>query len=378
MGLMSPCDGLVAEAYRLLGERRFGVSCSSMALTPEHPDQMVYAGIDEAGYGPRIGPLTVAMSAFRVPASTSSASPDGLHGAAPDLWRLLRAAVGKAKQAAGKRAPVIYVDDSKLLKGSNGLKRRHPLDRLEQGVLSFLRTLDQTPTSDLELFNILGANIELAPWYLGEPILTPVSTTSAHIGVLANALRAAMVSSEVETVALRCELIGEAAFNKMVAEHGSKAVVNFSAVAKHLRFLWKRFGHDNTLVAIDRQGGRVSYGRQLAGAIPGVIVRVVNESQECSAYELVEKNAVARENRSRRMVVRFDVKGDTKHFPTALASMTAKLVRELSMHRLNRFWSGRLIDLKPTAGYGVDVNRWLGEVESLLSADDRSRLVRQA
>jgi len=176
-----------------------------MAPTPEHSDQMVYAGIDEAGYGPRIGPLTVAMSAFRVPVAVSSASPDGLHGAAPDLWRLLRAAVGKAKQAAGKRAPVIYVDDSKLLKGSNGLKRRHPLDRLEQGVLSFLRTLDQTPASDLELFKTLGANVELAPWYRGEPIPTPVSTTSAHIGVLANALRAAMVNSEVETIALRCD-----------------------------------------------------------------------------------------------------------------------------------------------------------------------------
>ncbi len=349
-----------------------------MAPTPEHSDQMVYAGIDEAGYGPRIGPLTVAMSAFRVPVAVSSASPDGLHGAAPDLWRLLRAAVGKAKQAAGKRAPVIYVDDSKLLKGSNGLKRRHPLDRLEQGVLSFLRTLDQTPASDLELFKTLGANVELAPWYRGEPIPTPVSTTSAHIGVLANALRAAMVNSEVETIALRCELVGEAAFNEMVAEHGSKAVVNFSAVAAHLRFLWKRFGHDNAYVAIDRQGGRVSYGRQLASAIRGAIVRVVDESQETSVYELVEKHALARENRPRRMVVRFDVKGDTKHFPTALASMTAKLVRELSMHRLNRYWSGRLVDLKPTAGYGVDANRWLCEVESLLSADDRSRLVRLA
>jgi len=122
----------------------------------------------------------------------------------------------------------------------------------------------------------------------------------------------------------------------------------------------------------------VSYGRQLASAIRGAIVRVVDESQETSVYELVEKHALARENRPRRMVVRFDVKGDTKHFPTALASMTAKLVRELSMHRLNRYWSGRLVDLKPTAGYGVDANRWLCEVESLLSADDRSRLVRLA
>jgi hypothetical protein len=42
----------------------------------------------------------------------------------------------------------------------------------------------------------------------------------------------------------------------------------------------------------------------------------------------------------------------------ALASMTAKYVRELAMHAFNAFWSSRLPGLRPTAGYPTDALRW--------------------
>ena len=61
-----------------------------------------------------------------------------------------------------------------------------------------------------------------------------------------------------------------------------------------------------------------------------------------------------------------DPKADADHLPVALASMAAKLVRELLMQRLNRFFTERMPDLAPTAGYVQDGRRWLQEVDPVL------------
>ena len=66
-------------------------------------------------------------------------------------------------------------------------------------------------------------------------------------------------------------------------------------------------------------------------------------------------------------------------FPTALASMTAKYVRELHMRLFNEWWQIHNPGLRPTAGYYQDARRFLGDTETLrrqLGIDDRL-LVRQ-
>lgn len=345
---------------------------------PDAPASLVYAGIDEAGYGPRIGPLTVGLSVFRVrsePRPTPEAS-RGERIPPTDLWRRLRGVVGRAPDATRAHKPIVYVDDSKRLKGANSLKRRHPLDRLEQGVLAFLRILGHAPADDAGVLRVLGASAELAPWYLGAPTPSPISTTPEHIGVLSSGLRGGLTRVGVAPLALRCALIGEAEFNEIVAEHGSKAVVNFSAAISHLRTVWREFGADAPIVAVDRHGGRVCYGRGLARAFPDATLRVVEESHDRSEYELIER--AGRSGSNRRMRVMFEIEADARRLPTALASMIAKLARELTMARLNRYWCGRMPNLAPTAGYGVDAHRWLGEVGPHLTVSDRAMLVRRA
>jgi hypothetical protein len=58
---------------------------------------------------------------------------------------------------------------------------------------------------------------------------------------------------------------------------------------------------------------------------------------------------------------------------TALASMTAKYLRELAMRALNEFWCARVPGLRPTAGYPTDAPRFKQEIAAVqreLGVDD--------
>ncbi len=86
---------------------------------------LVYAGIDEAGYGPMLGPLCLGCTAFVLNEYDPSQG-------APDLWRILNRAVCRS---ARDRRHRIAIEDSKKLKGANS-GSVHPLRALERGVLS--------------------------------------------------------------------------------------------------------------------------------------------------------------------------------------------------------------------------------------------------
>ena len=57
---------------------------------------------------------------------------------------------------------------------------------------------------------------------------------------------------------------------------------------------------------------------------------------------------------------------ERQHLPVALASMTAKYVRELFMLRFNRFFSRAVPELRPTAGYVTDARRFLSDVQPVI------------
>ena len=57
--------------------------------------------------------------------------------------------------------------------------------------------------------------------------------------------------------------------------------------------------------------------------------------------------------------------GGESYLPTALASMTAKYLRELSMKAWNKYWCDQVKGLRPTAGYPADAKRFKREIEPL-------------
>ena len=324
---------------------------------------LVYAGIDEAGYGPMLGPLTVAMAAFRLEAFDPEAPP-------PDLWQELGSVLGREPRDAPKRIPIA---DSKRLKLSNQLKRRHPLVHLERGVLAVLAASGHNPASDAELFDLLGADLETAPWFRGEPTPLPLANDQGSLRLDAAALRRAMDSASIGLISLRCRTLGAAGFNKSLRDSGSKAAVCAASVGSLIAEAARRWGgegDDELRLAVDRQSGRADYSGLLANACPGATVALTDRTPHISRYDV---------NAGRRgFGVRFETEAEDHHLPVALASMTAKLVRELAMLRFNRYWSARVPELKPTAGYVTDARRWLADAGTAITAHERDALVRLA
>ncbi len=325
--------------------------------------RMLYAGIDEAGYGPRLGPLCVGLTLFDVPSAAEKEDQPP-----PDLWRLLRGAV--CRDHAGSKRGRLAVADSKELKGVGGA-RVDPLFHLERGVLAFdaLAGVRGSAANEAELFSRLGTRVPGSlGWYAGDAAL-PRGTSADQLRILIAQLQGACDESGVRPRLVRCVAMDESTFNERYHHLQNKASVSFGVVGGMLRRLWETAPAGSLVhVAVDRQGGRAFYGPLLSQAI-GAKAEVVEESERLSRYEV---------RGERTMRIEFRVEAETEHLPVALASMTAKFVRELLMGRFNRYWSGRIEGLKPTAGYGTDAGRWLREVRGHAAAEEIEVLVRKA
>lgn len=320
---------------------------------------LVYAGIDEAGYGPLLGPLCVGLVVLRVD--------DWAPGRpAPDLWQALAPAVARTPgEARGRFA----IADSKSLKLPNGGKA-HPLTHLERGCLACLHAWrGGCPETDQALFESLAADLGPAPWYAGEPSGVPVTTTADGVAIDANVLAGAMRRAGVRLERLACLVVPEARFNDLVRQ-GGKGATTLWAMGRHARTVLEHHAGDDVRIVCDRLGGRTRYGEALARALGIEEPTVVDESACVSAYDCAAGERTAR--------VLFQPEAERAHLPVALASMFAKLVRELAMARFNRYWSARIAGLRPTAGYTTDARRWLADAGAALSPEERSGLVRRA
>lgn len=332
---------------------------------------LLFSGLDEAGYGPMLGPLCVGRASLSVE-EWSSVDDEGEPRRVPDLWSMLSGSVAKARKSAKGR---ITIADSKKLKLPSSSVRNHPLVHLERGVLAMLGTMGEFPKTDSELFDLLGVEVEDRPWFGlggGEPVELPVGLSRDLLKIDVNDLRSTMDRAGVGLVDLKVHTLGVDDYNQVVRAHGTKAATTAQLLVGHLGEVAKMSktegGFDYTRVVIDRQSGRTHYHKLLSRVWEGL--EILEESDRASRY--------AGGVDGDELGVLLVSKADDGYLPVSLASMAAKYVRELMMGRFNRYWSGKLPELKPTAGYVQDARRWLVDAEGVLGEGDREGLVRIA
>lgn len=297
-----------------------------------------WVGIDEAGYGPNLGPLVM-----------SAVVAEGPPAHAPDLWLDLERTLCRA----GGDPARLWIDDSKRLY-QPGKGRA----RLEAATAALLEAAGLGPGLSLEqILQGTGAgtiaDVELAPWLDAEihqaeclPAIAPDARP--------------FEGAPWSIVRVHVEVVGPSRFNRELSECSSKAEVHFSAFARLLRTVWERAGACPTSVRGDKHGGRTYYLEPLSGAFPGVWIDRGRETPAESRYTLRDG--------PNRLDLTFQPRADAHDGLVALASIVSKTIRERWMSAFNAYWCRRVPGLAPTAGYPQDASRFRREVAAQAEA----------
>jgi ribonuclease HII len=296
-------------------------------------------GVDEAGYGPNLGPFVMTSVACRVDDALTDAC----------LWTALAPAVRRAADAADGR---FAVDDSKAVYNT-----ARGLAALEHGVLAALWRDDSTPLrSFLERFCAAPTLTELGAeaWYTGAGCL-PGHAPAEEVTIAAALFDGACAGAGVQGWKVCSVVVCTPRFNALLDAAGSKGAVLADALAELLRAAQALAPADEALMFhIDKHGGRNAYAAQIQHALSADFVQPLREGMSASIYRVL---GVGREMR-----LTFQPRCDSAHFCTALASMVSKYLRERLMEEFNHFWLERTPGLKPTAGYPGDARRFFDAI----------------
>jgi hypothetical protein len=177
-------------------------------------------------------------------------------------------------------------------------------------------------------------------------------------------LRRHLEHGRVTLSRIACRILQPADFNTLLSLGLNKSDILSRITLELAATLRAASADEPALVWCDRHGGRKHYGGLVSRHFDAPLVRPIEETATRSAYLVASPDCR----------IEFCIGGESR-VPVALASMTAKYVRELAMHSFNAFWSARMPDLRPTAGYPADAGRWRRDaataIQSLGIAEDR-------
>lgn len=318
----------------------------------------VICGIDEAGLGPLLGPLTIGWSAFEL---------DSLD---TDPWKVASNIVSKMP---ADHATRFVVADSKIVYSRNPTGRKR-LEHTALGFLSLLRKGGELPPDAGSVWGVglrrdSGA-IAQHPWYKPAGAL-PIWCDSGALELRANRLARALSDAQVTPLDAGVRVLPAGELNHAFERLGNKAEATWEFTVAVLVHLREQFVDRPCKIDVDLQGGRRSYGPLLARALTRDSVVQVARDEEGSTYRLERTGCPP-------ALVEFRAKHDQRSFPVALASCFAKYAREIAMNDFNAYFAALDSTLKPTAGYTQDGRRWLTDARDAIvqAGVQRSLLVR--
>ena len=302
-------------------------------------------GIDEAGYGPNLGPFVMTLVACRLP--------EDVHEA--DLWDLLASCVRRAGEPADHR---VVVADSKLVYSTSS-----GWDALEKTALSAHTGgfFDHAGSLETLLRNLAAEEISVLreeAWFVGDTML-PTEVTSDELAASIDHWRRVSESAGVKWGFCQSALVAAPRFNDMIDKWDSKSAVLSVALTQLLQRCVGGTNAEPMYFVVDKHGGRNAYSALLQHAFADGFVFAQEEGRARSVYRV--------EGLDRAVRVTVMPKADVLHFTVALASMISKYVRELLMREFNRFWGTHVPGLKPTAGYPLDAGRYFEAIRPAMA-----------
>lgn len=296
-------------------------------------------GMDEAGYGPNLGPLVVTVTAWEVPTLPRKTN----------LWEEFAGIVSELPPE--NDAHIQIADSKQVYTPARGLLN------LEAGVLCALGLNGVAPAGFQELWQRLavphdGDGRAAEPWFCEADLPVPHIVVREALETRITAWRERCESRGIRLKAVRSDIVLPRRFNAVTMEHNSKGQALTRISMNLLREVWSIDDDQPVLVIADKHGGRNRYQDFLPLVVGDHFIRCTTEGTAASRY------------RVREAEICFETKAE-QHFPVALASMVSKYVRELAMVLFNRFWTSRLPGLKPTAGYPGDAQRFRDDIAAL-------------
>lgn len=330
-------------------------------------------GIDEAGYGPNLGPLVVGATAWQIdlPADRWNAtiakldrndSGDAIFDEI-DLYERLSPIVERAP-GEGDPARRLVIADSKQLFYSG-----KSLAALERVVLAALTLVSRPAPSWRAIWPAVTAgrcdDFSLVPWNQDFDRPLPCDAEPAEVATATALLRRALEGGGARLLDMRAVVVSPEPFNELCERWGTKG-----AALSHLSLglaaeLLGELTPGPALLVWDKHGGRNRYAALLQSHFDDWLIETCHESAQESRYRSGPPNA--------RREFRFRVGGEA-FLPTALASMLAKYLRELAMQSFNEYWRRDIPHLAPTAGYPTDARRFKREIAArqvALGIEDR-------
>lgn len=306
--------------------------------------RMILAGIDEAGLGPRLGPLATASFAMSCPKGWTPSSP----------WHAMRNVF--SDKPVTKNNPALPVCDSKLFPSAGRMAALETTVGALYGALSPLHRGGQQVVGPSPVIAHPGHPVH--PCYGDVLTPFPVHCSCEALKENAAAIRRAFDNAGARALHYAVHLLHEPAFNSVLAGGMNKNQLLLEQTGGHLVALVEKFSTcDSLYIVVDKQGGRNAYGPYLASLFPDCWPVEEESGRERSRYRLRWPD--------REVEVLFQAKGDRHSFCTAAASLAAKYVRERAMTNFNGWFIDRFPTLRPTAGYPLDAKRWLDEAAVL-------------
>jgi ribonuclease HII len=322
---------------------------------------------DEAGYGPKLGPLVVVATVWEVPRADQVET----------AFTLLQTPIPDS------RCNAVFVDDSKRVFKRNELPGSGKISMLDivcsaaaqwcelpDPSTSFTHWLEAIAKTDFETLD--------SPWFMPWKNHRSPSEADKNNYALNRNLIEHWSSTGLSLRAVKARFITAAAFNRQIDQGKNKADVLTEATCLMIGEAISSVDDHEILIFSDRHGGRAYYGAPIQHVCADMIMNVVSEGPAISRYRLTTSDASVP---GRSIDWSFSVGGDS-FAPVAMSSMVAKWLRERAMFCFNQYFMEKMPlgqMLKPTAGYPTDANRFLIDIENagLRQTIDDQMLIRK-